>query len=281
MIDSQHLDGYQVSHDEDPTERSVSVLFSGGGHTYELTLRYPLGFDAPQPLLTAYSIIVERFQLDVRPDPSPTPPVKQVLGADPFLSQDEALAHVRDSEGREVVLREAKLVSEVEARQAADACNTFESHPDGVWLLTVRGVFEDQTRTIRMYLDATTGEQVCGEEIILNATPWPTLPPHATATSLPPSSTSIPLSPTPAPLPLPAATFPSLPSTPIARPVTDWINRIAYRGDDAGFVVDETRWLRPPVDPSSLRYPRRFGLRRRHLLCLVSGWFAHCVCQPV
>lgn len=59
--DSQHLTGYQVGHDEDLIERSVSVLFSGSGHTYELALRYPLGFDAPQPLLTAYSVIVEVF----------------------------------------------------------------------------------------------------------------------------------------------------------------------------------------------------------------------------
>jgi WD40 repeat protein len=240
QIDTQQLDGYEVGHDESLTERSVSVLFSSGGRTYELALRYPLGFDAPQPLLTTYSIIVERFRLDVRPGPSPTPPVKQSLGAGPFLSQDEALAYVRDNEGREVVLLEARLMSEVEARQTADACSTFESHPDGVWLLTVQGVFEDQTRTIRMYLDATTGEQLCGEEIILNVTPWPTMPPNATVTPVSPSSTSIRLSPTPAPPPPPAAAFPSLSLTPIARPVSDWTNRIAYRGDDSGL------WLMKP-----------------------------------
>jgi hypothetical protein len=181
-IDSQHLTGYEVNHDEDLTERSVAVLFSGSGRTYELALRYPLGFDAPQPLLTTYSIIVETFRLDARPGPSPTPPIKQVLGAGPFLSQNEALARIHDNKGREVTLLEAKLVSEVEARQSADACNTFESHPEGVWLLTVRGSFENQTRTLRMYLDATTGEQLCGEEIILDATPWPTPPPETTAT---------------------------------------------------------------------------------------------------
>jgi hypothetical protein len=180
--DSQHLPGYQISRDDDLTERSVSVLFSSSGHTYELALRYPLGFDAPQSLLTTYSIIVERFQLDVRPGPSPTPPVKQALGAGPFLSQAEALAHVHDDEGKDVALLEARLMSEAEARRSADACNTFESHPDGVWAFTVQGVFEDQTRTLRMYLDATTGEHLCGEEIILNATPRPTMPPRTTAT---------------------------------------------------------------------------------------------------
>lgn len=176
------MDGYEITHDEDLTERSVSVLFSGSGHTYELALRYPLGFDAPQSLLTTFSIIIEGFRLDVQPSPSPTPPVKQVLGAGPFLSQDEALAHVRDNEGHAVTLLDAKLVSKAEARQSADACNTFERHPEGVWLFTIRGSFENQTRTLRMYLDATTGEQLCGEEIVLDATPWPTLVPATTAT---------------------------------------------------------------------------------------------------
>ena len=167
---------------KDPAERAVAVLFSGSGRTYELALRYPLGFDAPQSLLTTYSIIVEDFRLDVRPSPSPTPPVKQVLGVGPFLSQAEALTHIHDNKGREVTLLEAKLVPEAEARQSADACNTFEGHPDGVWAFTVQGVFENQTRTLQMYLDATTGEQLCGEEIIMDATPWPTLQPETTAT---------------------------------------------------------------------------------------------------
>jgi hypothetical protein len=143
------------------------------------------------------------------------------------------------------VLLEAKLVSEADARQFADACNTFESHPDGVWLLTVRGVFEDQTRTIRMYLDAPTGEQLCGEEISVNATHWPTLPPP------------------PTPQPPPAATFPLVPSAPIARPVSDWANRIAYRGDDDGLCLmkpdgSDRRLAHLPADTGSASYDTRF-----------------------
>ena len=83
------------------------------------------------------------------------------------------------------MLLNAQLVSEAEARKSADACNTFMSHPDGVWMLIVRGVFEEQTRTMRMYLDAMTGEQLCGEEINLSATPWPTMPPGKTTTPAP------------------------------------------------------------------------------------------------
>ena len=182
IIDSQHLAGYQVDREASATERSVSVLFSGGGRTFELALRYPLGFDAPQPLLTAYSVIIETFRLDTPPGPTPTPPVKQALGAGPFLSKDEALMHVRERSGQDVTLLNAQLVSEAAARKSAEACDTFMSHPDGVWMFVVRGVFEEQTRTMRIYLDATTGEQLCGEEINLNATPWPRVPPGKTAT---------------------------------------------------------------------------------------------------
>ncbi len=185
QADSQHLAGYQVDREAGPDKRSVSVLFSSGSHTYELALTYPLGFDAPQPLLTAYSAIVVGFRLDAPPGPTSTPPVKQSLGAGPFLSQGEALAHVRERNGHETELLDAKLVSEVEARKLAEACNTFMSHPDGTWVLTVRSVFEGMTRTMRLFLDAVSGEQLCGEEINLNATPWPTMPPGTTATPVP------------------------------------------------------------------------------------------------
>jgi len=169
------LAGFQVDRQAGPSERSAAALFSGGGYTYELALRFPLGFDAPQPLLTAYTAIVEGFRLDRPPGPTPTPPVKQTLGPGPFLGQDEALARVQEREGQQVELLDAKLVSEAEARNRADPCSSFMSHPDGVWLLTVRGQFEGMARTMLFFLDATTGEQLCGEEINLEATPEPTL----------------------------------------------------------------------------------------------------------
>ncbi len=71
-IAGQHLTGYAVDRRTLPDERTVAVLFNGGGRTYELTLRYPLGFDASQPLLTAYTAMVEGFRLDGWPGPSPT-----------------------------------------------------------------------------------------------------------------------------------------------------------------------------------------------------------------
>gem|GEM_PF-3324459 len=196
-VDNQGMAGYQVDRQLGPGERAVSVLFSAHSHTYELALRYPVGFDAPQPLLTAYSAMVEGFRLDSPPGPTPTPPVRQALGPGLFLSQDEALAHVCEREGQEVELLDARLVSEAEARRGADACDTFMGYPDGVWVLTVRGTFEGMTRTMRLFLDATTGEQLCGEEINPEATPYPTMPPGTTATLVPtvPPETPTPLPP--------------------------------------------------------------------------------------
>jgi len=64
MEDSQHLAGYQVDRKADPGEREAAVLFSAHGRTYELALRYPIGLDASQRLLTTYAAIVEGFRLD-------------------------------------------------------------------------------------------------------------------------------------------------------------------------------------------------------------------------
>ncbi len=60
----------------------------------------------------------------------------------------------------------AVLLPEAEARRRAHACSTFIGHPDGVWLLTVRGAYEGVTRTLNLFLDGTSGEQLCGKERI-------------------------------------------------------------------------------------------------------------------
>ena len=200
--EGSRLAGFQVDRQTGSGERSVAALFSAGGYTYELALRFPLGLDAPQPLLTAYTAIVEGLKLDTPPGPTPTPPVKQTLGSGPFLGQGDALARVQEREGQQVELLDARLVSEVEARGQADPCNTFMGHPDGVWLLTVRGQFEGMARTMLFFLDATTGEQLCGEEINLDVTPEPTMLPGVTATPAPtatPSRSEVEQTPPPTP----------------------------------------------------------------------------------
>jgi hypothetical protein len=178
--ESPGLAGYFVEREDAPPDaRSVAVLFSGGGYTYELALTFPTGFAASQSLLTGYTGLVQGFRLNVNPGPTPTAPVRQDMGAGPFLTEAQALAAAEQRAGNALELIAAELVPEAEARRQAEACNTFMGHPDGVWVLTVRGPFEGQTRTMRLFLDAVSGEQLCGEEIVPPAgTPLP-LPPGA------------------------------------------------------------------------------------------------------
>lgn len=186
------LAGFEVEGQPSPTEWEAAVLFSGNGYTYELALRFPLGFDASQELLTTYTAIVESFQLDVQPGPTPTSPVKQNLGPGPFLTADEAFTRIQEkgeSEGIELI--SARLVPEAETRVPWSPCSTFFGHPDGVWLLTVHGTFDGLARTMLYYVDAMTGESLCGEEITPDATPWPTMPPGTTATPVP-TETAVP-----------------------------------------------------------------------------------------
>ncbi len=180
-LETQQLDGYFVEREPSASEREDGVLFSGSGRTYELSLRYPVGFDAPQPLLTAYTIIVQGFRLDVLPGPSPTPPVKQTLGKGPFVSRDEAVARAKEHMQQDFTLLKALLVPEVEVRRPDNACTaTIEGHFDGIWELTVKYIREETEFTAQWFLNATNGEWLCGEEISSNVTPYPvTVPPGA------------------------------------------------------------------------------------------------------
>jgi hypothetical protein len=87
--------------------------------------------------------------------------------------------------------------------------------------------------------------------------------PRPTVTPLPPLPTPTSPSPTLAPSPRSAAPFPSLPSTPIARPASEWANRIAYRGDDDGLWLmkpdgTDRRLIHLPIDTGSPSYDTRF-----------------------
>ncbi len=191
-LTAQPLDGFVAERKASPGEQGVSALFSGNGYTYELSLRFPLGFEASQELLTTYTAIVESFQLDVQPGPTPTSPVKQSLGPGPFLTSDEAFTRIQEKgEGEGIELISARLVPEAETRMPSSPCSTFFGHPDGVWLLTVHGTFDGLARTMLYYVDAMTGESLCGEEITPGATPWPTMPPGTTATPIP-TETAVP-----------------------------------------------------------------------------------------
>jgi hypothetical protein len=170
-----------------PSERSESVLFNGGGRTHELVLRYPTGLDLPpQELMTAYTAIVEGFRLDQDPGPTPTPPIKRVLGPGPFIPETDAFARVRQRHGAELELVAARLVPEAEARGSSGPC-TFDGHPDGVWVVIARGVFGGRIADYRFYVEATTGEWLCGEPA--DARPFPTWTPRGQPPTPGPSPT--------------------------------------------------------------------------------------------
>ena len=191
-LDTQHLDGYSLERDAPPGEHASAVLLSGGGHTYELTLRFPTGFEVSQRLLTTLTAMVAGFRLDAAPGPSPTPPIKQVLGKGPFISLDEAVAKARKQsaenfpEAQNFSLVEAKLLPEAQARRDNPGCNgDMEGHFDGIWMLKVKYTREGSEFTSNWFLNATNGEWLCGEEISSNATPFPITPPPGAPTPAP------------------------------------------------------------------------------------------------
>jgi hypothetical protein len=194
-LETQGLSGYSMLRELSQSEHEDAVLFNGSGRTYELSLRYPLGLDAPQPLLTAFTLIVQSFRLDVLPGPSPTLPIKQTLGKGPFISREEAVtrAHKQSAENfpeaENFTLVEARLLPEAEARRDNPGCNAqMEGHFDGIWMLRVKYTREGTEFTSDWFLNATNGEWLCGEEISSNATPFPvTVPPGAPTPAPPPT----------------------------------------------------------------------------------------------
>ena len=183
---SQGLWGYRVEHDAPPGERALSVLYSGHGKTYELSVRYGLGFDAPQPVLTGYSAIVAGFSFDAPPGPTPTPPVRQALGGGPLLSEVEAVDAACGCLNGEIESFVAQLVPEVEARRLAPQPVAFTGHYDGIWILTVWTPRAERTHVLRLYLDASSGRELFREEIEPGVAPtpspgrlWPPVPTEA------------------------------------------------------------------------------------------------------
>jgi len=165
-VPSPQMLGYKVERYDrvDTSTSSVSILINSQGRTYELGLRYSLGLDASQMLLNAFMALVESFEPDVLPGPTPTLPIRQALGPGPFISQEDAIERVRPRSREPLGLVEARLVSEAEARRTAGLCvATFRGHHDGVWIITNRPDPADPVPSTRWLVDATTGTEICGE----------------------------------------------------------------------------------------------------------------------
>jgi len=156
------------------TERCAVTRFTGNGRTYALTLRYPMGFEASQPLLNAYTGIVDRFGIDGMPTKTPTPPVQTALGAGPFWSreqaEDMALGMIPSGPWK---VDSARLVPEAEAREldlcdidgtaSVNAASSGDTrvHPEGVWIVRLVGLFDERPATYNTYLDAVNGHHLC------------------------------------------------------------------------------------------------------------------------
>ncbi len=180
---SQGLVGYRVAGEAQAGERSVAVLFSGNGRTYELSVRYQLGFAVSQPLLDAYAAVVAGFRFDAPLAPSPTPPVRQALGAGPLMDDEQALQAACGCLRQEIeAVLAQQLVPEAEARRFGGPCDAFRGHNDGVWALTLKTPLATRTGTLRLLLDATTGRELCREEVEPGAVPTAT-PSEAAAAS--------------------------------------------------------------------------------------------------
>ncbi|HOG48459.1 MAG TPA: L,D-transpeptidase [Anaerolineae bacterium] len=163
---TQGLYGYRIDREEGPAERSVAVLFSGHGYTYELGVHYPLGFAASQPLLDVFSAVVAGFGLNAPLTPSPTPPVRQALGRGPFLSEEDAVKAACGCLRQEIdAVVAQQLVPEAEARRLGTPCATFRGHNDAIWAITVETPLAERTGNLRLLIDAATGRELCREEI--------------------------------------------------------------------------------------------------------------------
>ncbi|MGQ9683954.1 MAG: L,D-transpeptidase [Anaerolineae bacterium] len=166
------LYGYRIDEGRAPGPLRTMILFSAHGSTFELGLRYPLGLAASQGVLSAFTAVVGGFRFEAPPLPSPTPPVRQELGPGPFLAEQDILDTACKLMQRDIDSLDARLLSEADARRLAGTCATFTGHREGVWLLGLR-TQGSRTHGLRLFLDATTGDELCREEVDPNSLPEP------------------------------------------------------------------------------------------------------------
>ena len=159
---------------EEQGERCVRAFLSGRGRTYDVALDYPVGFDAPQALLTRYTAIVDRFQIDGMPTKTATPTPRTTLGGGPFWTrgQAERMALSMIPSGPWTV-SDARLVSVAEAgrlnlcamhRAPMRPCDDVSLDTDGVWIVRLVGSFDGRPATYYTYLDANEGHHLCTAE---------------------------------------------------------------------------------------------------------------------
>ena len=160
-VGSQNLDGYYVNHGIN-ADRGSTALFSAGGHTYEIALRYSLGFNASQMLMNIFSAMILGFQLDAVPFPTATPPAQPIEPSAGFLTQEEAEQRAiafMPKEGWRI--ESVILTDEAEVRRLEQTCTYVLGHPDGIWMIRLLGQYEGSETSFVIYMDAASGEVLC------------------------------------------------------------------------------------------------------------------------
>ena len=151
-------------------EACIRAEIASSGRVYSFEMRYPVGPGASQALLTAFHLIVDRFRIDGRPTFTPTPTPRDTLGPGPFLSAEEAVSRALAGipYGPWEVER-ARLVDEAAARRM-NLCGLnggmmtygdFAGHPEGVWVVTMRGLMDGVPAVYHTYLDGVLGWHLC------------------------------------------------------------------------------------------------------------------------
>jgi len=155
-------------------ERCHAAYFKGNGRTYELMLRYPIGFEAPQDLISGFGAMIDRLGIHGMPTRTPTPPVQTALDGEPYWTREQVEEQARGMlDYGPWRFDSVRLVPEAEARQL-NLCyidGLFEggdpdrhdtrAHPDGVWIVRQIGNYAGQPAVYNTYLGATDGYHLC------------------------------------------------------------------------------------------------------------------------
>ncbi len=150
----------------------IEVVFSHAGNDFVFRHKYPTGFDAHQATLWTFQHIADTFWVEGRATITPTPTPNTILGDGPFWTaeraEEAALRMIPDGPWRVV---ESRMVTEHEARRL-NLCGRFHDdeipdysdfggHPEGVWIVTMRGRMGNRETIYHTYLDAVNGYHLC------------------------------------------------------------------------------------------------------------------------
>ena len=156
------------------------------GHTYELGLVYPVGFQVQPELMEIYGAVANNFSVAGQATATPRPtmvPLSDVLRDGPLIGEADAIASLRTVVGERVRVVQAQLLTEAAAAKLVDDAEELEAacagpygiplRGDGFWALTVESENTGAAGVREYYLiDGKTGSVLC------HIAATPTQPPY-------------------------------------------------------------------------------------------------------